>query len=70
MLLSFVLLARPMRDMPMGTAYVVWTGIGAVGTALVGMACFNESRDATRLICIILIIAGIIGLEWTAAQAS
>ena len=64
MLLSFVLLDRAMRHLPLGTAYAVWTGIGAVGAALVGMLLLNEPRDPVRLACIGLIVAGIVGLKW------
>jgi quaternary ammonium compound-resistance protein SugE len=64
MLLSFVLLDRAMRALPLGTAYVVWTGIGAVGSAAVGMAAFGEPRGALRVGCIGLIIVGIVGLKW------
>ena len=65
MLLSFVLLDRAMRTLPLGTAYVVWTGIGAVGSAAVGMALFGEPRSALRLACIGMIIVGIVGLKWS-----
>jgi quaternary ammonium compound-resistance protein SugE len=60
---SVVLLAWALKTLPVGTAYAVWTGIGAVGTALLGMALFNESRDVARLVCIGLIVAGILGLK-------
>ncbi len=63
MAVSVVLLARALRDIPVGTGYAVWTGIGAVGTALLGMILFDESRDVMRLICILLIVAGIVGLR-------
>ena len=63
MLLSFILLDRAMRSLPLGTAYVVWTGIGAVGSAAVGMLMFGEPRTAARLACIGLIVAGILGLK-------
>ena len=68
MLLSFVLLDRAMRHLPLGTAYAVWTGIGAVGAAVVGMVLLGEPRDAVRLLCMGLIVAGIIGLKWAAPQ--
>ncbi len=68
MLLSFALLSQAMRKLPLGTAYAVWTGIGAVGTALFGILLFGESREAGRLACIVLIVAGIIGLKLTSAQ--
>lgn len=63
MLLSFVLLAQAMRSMPLGTSYAIWTGIGAVGTAVVGMVWFGESRDVVRVACIGIIILGIVGLK-------
>jgi quaternary ammonium compound-resistance protein SugE len=63
MIASFFLLARALQTLPVGTAYAVWTGIGAAGTALLGMAFLGESRDAPRLLCIALIIAGVIGLK-------
>jgi quaternary ammonium compound-resistance protein SugE len=63
MVVSLVLLYIAMRDLPLGTAYAVWTGIGAVGTVLVGIFAFGESADALRLLCIALIVAGIAGLK-------
>lgn len=63
MLASVVLLARAVRTLPIGTAYAVWTGIGAVGAALLGMVLFGEPRDAARLICIAFIVTGILGLR-------
>ncbi len=60
---SMVCLALAVRAIPIGTAYAIWTGIGAVGMALVGMALFNEPRDAARLCFILLIVAGIVGLK-------
>jgi quaternary ammonium compound-resistance protein SugE len=69
MLLSFVLLDRAMRHLPLGTAYAIWTGIGAVGAAILGMLWMNEPRDPVRIACIGLIVAGIVGLKWfTPAQ--
>jgi quaternary ammonium compound-resistance protein SugE len=64
MLMSFGLLALAMKTLPLGTAYVLWTGIGTVGAALIGLFWFNEPRDVPRLICIALIIVGIVGLKW------
>lgn len=61
--LSFLLLALALRSIPIGTAYAVWTGIGAVGTAILGMILFNEPRDVVRILCILLIVAGIVGLK-------
>lgn len=63
MLISFGLLSYALKTLPVGTTYAVWTGIGAAGTALLGMLLFGESRDAARLMCIGLIIAGILGLR-------
>ena len=67
-LLSFVLLARATKDLPIGTAYAVWTGIGVIGTATLGMVLFHESRDWLRLACIALIVAGIAGLRVASAR--
>lgn len=64
MLLSFALLSRAMRDLPLGTSYAVWTGIGAVGTAIWGIIALGEPRNAVRLGCIALIVVGIGGLKW------
>ncbi|MFN3653306.1 MAG: quaternary ammonium compound efflux SMR transporter SugE [Armatimonadota bacterium] len=65
MVASFVLLGYALRTLPLGTAYAVWTGIGAVGTAIAGILLFGESRDWIRLACIALILAGIAGLKLT-----
>lgn len=61
--LSFFLLATALKHLPIGTAYAVWTGIGAVGTALLGILFFGESASPARLACIALILAGIAGLK-------
>lgn len=63
MILSMLLLAQSVRTIPIGTAYAVWTGIGAVGTAIAGMMLFGESREVIRLIFILLIVSGIVGLR-------
>ncbi len=63
MIASVVLLGIALRDLPVGTGYAVWTGIGTVGTALLGMVLFNDPATAARLACIALIVAGIIGLK-------
>lgn len=63
MAISMWLLAVAARTLPIGTAYAVWTGIGAVGTAIAGILWFNESASLVRLLCICLIIAGIVGLK-------
>ncbi len=60
---SIYLLSRSLSHLPLGTAYAVWTGIGAVGTAIAGIILFGESRSVARLLCIFLIISGIIGLK-------
>jgi quaternary ammonium compound-resistance protein SugE len=63
MALSLGFLGLALKTLPVGTAYAVWTGIGAVGTALLGLYLFNEPATAARLGCIGLILAGIIGLK-------
>ena len=61
---SMWLLSLAARDLPIGTAYAVWTGIGAVGTAIAGILWFQESASAIRLICISLIVLGVVGLKF------
>ena len=61
--LSFIMMAVALRSLPFGTAYAVWTGIGAVGSILVGMLVYSESADPFRLLCLTLIVAGIVGLK-------
>jgi quaternary ammonium compound-resistance protein SugE len=63
MVASVILLGLALRTLPVGTAYAVWTGIGAVGVALLGIVLFGESASAARLACIGLILAGIVGLK-------
>jgi quaternary ammonium compound-resistance protein SugE len=63
MIASFYLLAQALKTLPIGTGYAVWTGIGAVGTAILGVILFDEARDAARLVSIGLIVAGIVGLR-------
>lgn len=63
MILSFVLLSQAMKELPLGTAYAIWTGIGAAGTAILGIVFLNEPRDAVRIFCILMIIAGVVGLK-------
>ena len=65
LLLSMVLLAAAVRALPLGTAYAVWTGIGAVGTAALGILLFGEPASAARLACIALIVLGLVGLKLT-----
>ena len=61
--LSFGLMAVALRSLPFGTAYAVWTGIGAVGSILVGMFLYSESADPVRIVCLTLIVAGVVGLK-------
>ena len=63
MVASVVLLGWSLKTLPLGTAYAVWTGIGAVGTAILGIYLFDESREILRFVCIGLIVAGIVGLK-------
>ncbi|MES2979138.1 MAG: quaternary ammonium compound efflux SMR transporter SugE [Pseudomonadota bacterium] len=64
---SVILLGLAMRSLPVGTAYAVWTGIGAVGTVILGIVLFAEPATAARLACVGLIVAGILGLKLTSA---
>ena len=68
MIASFFFLSLALRSLPLGTAYAIWTGIGAVGTALIGIFVFGEPRTAARLACIVLIVAGIVGLKLTGSS--
>ncbi len=63
---SVGLLALAARGLPIGTAYAVWTGIGAAGTAVAGMVFFGESASPARLVCLGLIVAGVAGLKFVA----
>ncbi|WP_299594009.1 quaternary ammonium compound efflux SMR transporter SugE [uncultured Microbulbifer sp.] len=65
MIASFYFLAQALKTIPVGTGYAVWTGIGAVGTAILGIVLFSESTALPRVLCIGLIVAGIIGLKLT-----
>lgn len=65
---SVALLGLALKNLPLSTAYAVWTGIGAVGTAIVGMAVLGESRDPAKLVCVALIAIGIIGLKLFAKE--
>lgn len=65
MIASFYFLSLAVKTLPIGTAYAVWTGIGTVGAAILGMFLFDEPRDIMRVLCIGLIIAGIAGLKIT-----
>ena len=66
MVLSVGLLGLAMRTLPVGTAYAVWTGIGALGTVILGIVLFGEPATVARLLCVGLILAGIVGLKLTA----
>jgi quaternary ammonium compound-resistance protein SugE len=63
MLASFWCLAQAVRGLPLGTSYAIWTGIGAVGTAILGMILFKEPATAARVACMALIVGGIVGLK-------
>jgi quaternary ammonium compound-resistance protein SugE len=65
LLLSVGLLAAAARSLPIGTAYAIWTGTGAAGTALLGIVLFDEPATAGRLFCLVLIVAGVVGLRVT-----
>ena len=68
MIASFYFLAQSLRTIPVGTAYAIWTGIGAAGTAILGIILFSESAAPPRLVCIGVIVAGIIGLKLTSSS--
>ena len=70
MIISMGLLAYAVKYLPVGTAYAIWTGIGAVGTAILGMILFNESKELVRIFFIFLIIVGIVGLKIFSGQSS
>ncbi len=64
MVISFWLLSLAMKTIPVGTAYAIWTGIGAVGVAILGMLLFDESRDVLRILSLLFIVVGIAGLKF------
>jgi quaternary ammonium compound-resistance protein SugE len=66
--LSMLLLAQSLKTLPVGTAYAVWTGIGAAGTAIVGMVWLGESRDVLKLVSLVMLLAGVIGLRVTSSH--
>ncbi|MEX2964433.1 quaternary ammonium compound efflux SMR transporter SugE [Microbulbifer sp. TYP-18] len=70
MIVSFQLLSLAIKTIPVGTAYAIWTGIGAVGVAILGMILFGESRDFARILCVVLIVSGVIGLKVFSGQAA
>lgn len=65
---SMFLLSQALKSLPVGTAYAVWTGIGAAGTAILGMVLLGESRDVVKLLSLAMLIAGIIGLRITSSH--
>lgn len=65
LLLSFALLSKASKTLPIGTAYAVWTGLGVFGTAVFGIILFDESYNFLRLFCIFLILVGMVGLKFT-----
>ncbi len=67
---SMGLLATALRALPLGTAYAIWTGIGSVGTAVLGIVLFREPPTTMRLVCIGLIVVGIVGLKLASNSAS
>ncbi|HEX2238228.1 MAG TPA: quaternary ammonium compound efflux SMR transporter SugE [Gammaproteobacteria bacterium] len=69
MIASIVFLAQALKAIPVGTGYAVWTGIGAIGTAVLGIVLFSESTNPGRLLSIALIVVGIIGLKLTSGTS-
>ena len=63
MIASFYFLSLAVKVLPIGTAYAVWTGIGTVGAAVLGIVLFDEPRDVIKIVCMLLIVAGIVGLK-------
>lgn len=70
MIISMGLLAYAVKHLPIGTAYAIWTGIGAVGTAVLGIILFDESKELVRIFFIFLIVVGIVGLKLFSGQSS
>jgi quaternary ammonium compound-resistance protein SugE len=68
MIVGFYFLSMALKSLPIGTAYAIWTGIGAVGTAILGIFLFSESSDWKRLVCIGLIVFGIVGLKFFSTE--
>jgi quaternary ammonium compound-resistance protein SugE len=68
MIVSFGLLAAALKTIPVGTGYAVWTGIGAAGTAIIGMVFLGESRESMRILCLVLIVTGVVGLKFASAS--
>ncbi|MGW3889511.1 DMT family transporter [Micromonospora chokoriensis] len=63
LVLSMAGLAYALREIPVGTGYAVWVGIGAVGTAVIGMLALGESASLPRILCLVLVVAGVVGLK-------
>jgi len=68
--ISFTLLSTALKDLPVGSAYAVWVGIGAAGTALVGIVVFAEPATVLRLLSIALVVAGVVGLQLTSTSSA
>jgi quaternary ammonium compound-resistance protein SugE len=68
LILSMFLLSQAVKSLPVGTAYAVWTGIGAAGTAILGMLLLGESRDILKLVSLVMLVGGIIGLRLTSSH--
>lgn len=66
-ILSAVFLSMALKELPLGTAYAMWTGFGIVGTAMLGVLLFHETMSITQVICVLLIVTGIVGLKLTSA---
>ena len=66
--ISMVCMSFALREIPMGTAYAIWTGIGAAGTVILGIVLFDEPRSAIRILCIVAIIGGIAGLKLSSSS--
>ncbi|NLK26340.1 MAG: quaternary ammonium compound efflux SMR transporter SugE [Euryarchaeota archaeon] len=66
-ILSFYFLFEAIKTLPIGTAYAVWTGIGAAGTVILGILLLGEPKELSRILCLVLIIAGIVGLKLSSA---
>ena len=69
-IISFLLMDRALKSLPVGVSYAVWTGIGALGTTLVGIVWLGESRSPLRLICVGLVVCGLIGLKVTTPDST
>ena len=68
MIASFYFLSLSLKTLPIGTAYAVWTGIGTVGAAILGILIFGETREVSKVVCVLLIVIGIVGLKLTSAH--